>query len=1099
MNRFLFFHIALFIITKSIAGSSILFVENKGQWVSEVKYVANIPEGQLFIMKDRLVYSIEHPMLKDAKSIISNHLHAVYDKRTAVFTVKFKGMKEGAMPEGRGQSVTKHNYYYGNDPKKHAEGCRVFESVVFRGLYEGIDLNLYAKEGNLKYDLIIDKQADPSQVKFSYTGDMNMYLEDGCSFLDIGKNTLMEDRPVAYQERTNCKIGYVDCTYQLNDRELSFELGDNYNPDEQLVIDPELIFSTFSGSVSDNFGFTACFDDDGNLYSGGIVFGSTFGAAFPAPKRNYGGGTYDIAIFKYNSSGSNLLYATFIGGNSGESPHSLIVNHAGELVIMGTTGSDDYPVTSDAYDKTYNGGTQFSIHQNYTRGTDLVVTKLDSEGRIMASTFVGSSGNDGILKMNRINDYINELIFNYGDHIRGDVIVDGDDNIYVASNADSTDFPVVRAIQDTYAGGDSDAVVFSLNTNLSTLRWSTYFGGNQEDAAHSIKLNRKGHVLIGGGTSSANFPSTSGVVLTSYQGEIDGFVSVLDMENTAVVSSTFLGTSDYDQVYFIDIDANQNVYATGQTSGAYPLTGGVYSNHDGAQFIHKLNPDLTSTSFSTVLGSGRRWRDSRIPDISPTAFLVSECENIFLSGWGGAVNNSNGGARLKFLNRFSSSGTSGMPVTTGALYPRTDGSDFYLMVLSADASELLYATFYGGSNNGGDHVDGGTSRFDKRGVVYQSVCSCGGSEDDFPTTTGAWFEVNRGVNSSGTPRCNNGALKFDLSLLDAKFETNKEDGSAPGIDRECSPFTVVFTNTSVGGKEVSWNFGDGTMSDVSNNVVHTYDTPETYTVTLTIRDRTTCKAESQVSKIIRVFSDPKISISGLSEICTGSGSSVQLASTGGISYRWKPEEGLDDPSSASPVASPLSTTIYKVLVTTSNGCSKQDSVEVKVIDNIKQVFEVIPKVISTDNSCAERGEISYEVKNGTVYTGNFTWDFGDGTSSHERDPVHTYQNPGTYNITLKLDGVQCVEEKSVELIHENIFIPNVFTPNDDGVNDFFEIRSPFEVSLTIMDRTGTQLFSSSNYQNNWDGGSLPSGIYYYYAEFPGVSGEACKGWLQLLR
>ena len=135
----------------------------------------------------------------------------------------------------------------------------------------------------------------------------------------------------------------------------------------------------------------------------------------------------------------------------------------------------------------------------------------------------------------------------------------------------------------------------------------------------------------------------------------------------------------------------------GQTTGTYPVSSGVYSNANGSQYIHKLSSDLTTTVFSTVFGTG----SSNI-DISPTAFLVDDCENIYVSGWGGG--NNYYGTVI------------GMPITTDAFQSTSDGDDLYFLVLERNATSILYGTVYGGLTSN-EHVDGGTSRFDKSKVL----------------------------------------------------------------------------------------------------------------------------------------------------------------------------------------------------------------------------------------------------------------------------------------------------------------------------------------------------------------------------------------------
>src|SRR5690606_674667 len=140
-------------------------------------------------------------------------------------------------------------------------------------------------------------------------------------------------------------------------------------------------------------------------------------------------------------------------------------------------------------------------------------------------------------------------------------------------------------------------------------------------------------------------------------------------------------------------------------------------NAGSGQFIHALDSTLSKTIFSTVIGSRRG-----TPDISPTALLVNECGNIYLAGWGGAVN--------VRTNHNVSSNTNGLPVTSDALRRTTNGNNFCTAILGAGAESLLYATYFGNTTPTdpndirGDHVDGGTSRFDENGVIYHATCAC---------------------------------------------------------------------------------------------------------------------------------------------------------------------------------------------------------------------------------------------------------------------------------------------------------------------------------------------------------------------------------------
>lgn len=1080
-----------------------VFIENKGQWPPHVRYAANIPGGQLFFEQDGLTYAFHGQRHPDHHSGHAQHANARSTTNASHPTslrVKFNTTRSARLVE-TGASATRYNYYLGNDPSQWGEGCRVYSTITYQNLYEGIDLHFYTSGSGLKYDLVLKAGADPDQIRFSYTGQKNMHLEDDCLFLNTGQGTITENKPIAYQYDQP-----VQARYRLQDNVMTFEFPQGYDPSQPLVIDPELIFSTFSGSLSDNFGYTACFDDSGNLYSGGVIFGPfyprTVGTAFA-------GGQTDILLLKYDSTGQNLLYGTFLGGSSEEAPHSLVVNHDNELLIMGTTGSLDFPTSTSAYQRVFGGGNPVAVNGSFTdsdmvQGTDIYVAKLDPDGRLSAATFVGGANNDGLLKMRRIGDYGTPLIQNYGDYQRGDIIMDDADNVYIASFTDGADFPITNGFQSTYGGGSNDAVVFSLNANLSQMRWSSYLGGSNDDAAYSVKLDRNNNVLLGGGTTSSNFPTTSGSLKPVYGGAIDGFITKISASGTAILQSTYLGTGSYDQAYFIDIDDDQNVYAFGQTRGPYPVTPGTYHVPNSGQFVHKLTPDLDGTVFSLVFGSG-----SPEPNISPTAFLANECENIFLSGWGGIVNNGNSP---------NQGNTFGMPITSDALYSQTDGSDFYLMALSADGSSLLYSTYFGSTDPfNGDHVDGGTSRFDKRGIMYQSVCSCGGRDDDFPTTPNAYAQINTG--SIFTPdgiieRCNNAAFKFDLASLEARFETD--------INTGCAPLTVTMINQSIGGETLFWDFGDSGQALNVDTVTYTYALPGTYEVMLRVTDENTCIGTSLTSKTITVL-ESEIAVSDPVRICANT--STVLEASGGVAYAWSPAESLDDPFSATPLASPTATTTYTVVIQSVAGCEVEASVTVTVgpdeafeqgvsIDapdtvcigaqyqlsasggvsyewspaellddpqsaspsfaiNASTEFSVsvgsaqgcfkdtsfvvvtVP-VIQEDiafavvDSCAR--QIHYQFTNNTEGELDFEWDFGDGTRSSDRNPVHTYDQEGRYTVALLTAG-QCIADQVLEIDHQNSLFPEI------------DIRMSEPVS--ICPQTSTRLEASGGIAYSW--------------------------------
>ena len=210
--------------------------------------------------------------------------------------------------------------------------------------------------------------------------------------------------------------------------------------------------------------------------------------------------------------------------------------------------------------------------------------------------------------------------------------MDDGGNVYISSTTRSIDFPTVNAIQ-TSLSGPQDAVAFKMSPSLNSLLWSTYFGGVGSETGNSIQLNSAGEVYFVGGTTSMNLVFNSGQSLAYNGGIADGYAVHLNGTTGAMLSGTYIGMTEYDQVYCVQLDIDDNVYVLGQTESNWPITAGHYGVANSGQFIRKYNGGLTTTLWTTMVGAG-----TGHVEISPTAFLVSDCYDIYFSGWGGALN-----------------------------------------------------------------------------------------------------------------------------------------------------------------------------------------------------------------------------------------------------------------------------------------------------------------------------------------------------------------------------------------------------------------------------------------------------------------------------
>ncbi|MCX6351518.1 MAG: gliding motility-associated C-terminal domain-containing protein [Bacteroidetes bacterium] len=731
--------LALFACLNLQAGGGIKLIENKGQWDANILYRGFIPGGCYYLEKNTITYyfydeAALHKAMHNFTKPVDINCHVV--------KLHFTDANPNPKVVASKASTEYYNYILGNDAIKYAPYVRAHSKVVLENLWIGIDMEIVVDDEALKYNFIVHPGTKTDKIKFWYEGAKSIIkTEDGALDVTTSLTGIIEGKPVAFTNEKG-KQKKVNCAYVVDENAVSFKLG-SYNHKEDLVIDPVVIFATYSGSVADNFGFTATYDHQGNAFSGGTVYDVKFPTTTGAFQEKYAGGHSDFikqifgrdcGILKYSADGKSLLWCTFIGGSHNEQPHSMVIDRNSNLLILGTTESKNFPVTSGSYDNSYNGN------------GDIFITSLSKDGSsLVGSTYFGGSGQDGLNGNNE--DFPNgNLTYNYGDRFRGEIIMDSAGDAVVATCTRSSDFPLKNNFQ-TFSGVQ-DAVFIKMTTDLKTLMVSSVIGGASEDAAYGINVDKNGDYFMCGGTESSDFLNIPGGRDSTYKGKIDGYLIKLSSSGK-YIRGTYVGTTDYDQCFFVQLDDAQNVYVYGQSRGNMPVIGNVYSNKDGKQFITCYDNSLKTIVMSTVIGTGRA-----TPDLSPSAFLVDLCGRVCITGWGGEL-----------LHYFKdNNNVKGLPITSDAFQSTSeDGSDFYLMVLSRGLTKLVYSTYMGGGYSE-EHVDGGTSRFDRDGKVYQSICGGCGGYSDFPTTSGAWSQKNKGKRpKTGEGGCNNALLKMDLN------------------------------------------------------------------------------------------------------------------------------------------------------------------------------------------------------------------------------------------------------------------------------------------------------------------------------------------------
>ncbi|MGZ3942583.1 MAG: DUF7948 domain-containing protein, partial [Bacteroidia bacterium] len=973
----------------STQNSLIRFTENKHQWEDFIKFRAQLDGGALFVKSNSLTYGFY-----DKETYRKNHDNLSFTpttKRAIKFTgfdVNFVNSNSNTQIESTNPTHDYCNFFIGADKHKWASNVKNYTRLLYTDLWQGINLEIIGQDNSAKYNFYIKPGADPANIKLEYNRLDKISLHKKQLVIKTALNEITEHEPYAYQI-INGEKTEVPCEYSLKKKTVSFIFPKGYDKNHELVIDPVLVFAACSGSVADNFGFTATYDAAGNLYSGSIAFYPGY-PVVNAYDSTYNGITLnadsvpDIAITKYDSTGTFLHYSTYLGGAaSSETPSSLIVDSQNNLYLFGATGSTDFPTTPGAYDNTFNGGGPAQVFTgsgtHYSWGSDLYVAKLSPGGnQLLASTYIGGSNNDG-LNINNLPSASggeagpDSMQYNYGDQYRGNIEFDKAGFPIITSSTRSADFPTKNAYDNTL-GGWQDAVVFKFDPNLTQLQWSTFVGGSNNDGGYGSYIGKNDEVYITGGTRSNDFPMKAGAYDSVYAGgDCDGYIAKLSRNGDSLLASTYLGTNQYDQSFFIQLDKFEDIYVFGQSLGSMTVTPStIYQNAGSHQFISKLNNKLTSLIYETVIGNG-----APAINISPTAFLIDNCQNVYLAGWGG--------------NFKTGQTTFNMPLTSNAIQSSNgDGYNFYMMQLSRDCNSLLFATYYGGPQSF-EHVHGGTSRYDKRGIVYQSLCTgCGGNQD-FPISPGAWPTSTGGaINGSN---CNNATFKINFSppIVVANYIANKTG---------CQPLTVTFQETSTNATSYLWNFGGNDTTSSVLNPVRTYTAAGTYTAQLIAYNPTTCNLSDTTFITITVYPKANVSFTSSYDSCRNSaafvntssvtpgsmtynwnfgnsqtstsqnpgsitfgpgtftttligstdhncidsakqvlnftivpynaypdtavcrGISVQLHASGGLSYTWSPATGLSNPNSANPTATPTATTIYTVTIHQVDGAGR---------------------------------------------------------------------------------------------------------------------------------------------------------------------------------
>lgn len=723
-------------INKNLINSPLTFIPNKGQVDPKAKYYFR---GSSF----GFYFTTESVLMTFIKNSFSDNHDA---KNGLALALHFINSNPDVIIEGTCKTSGKVNYFRGKDQSKWITDLPLYEKIIYKDLWSGIDLVFYSKDNALKYDFMLKPGSSVEDIKLSYRGSNAISLDDKGNLQihnDLG--VLIDTKPISYQEIEGKRImleSRFDIEKSKDDEDyFGFNILDNYNPNHSLVIDPGLVFSTFLGAVVQNassnednkLGITV--DKAGNVYvCGGSIspsFPVTLGA-FQETFSSIDGSDTTGYVTKLKADGSGLIYSTFLGGSNSDESRGIAIDSMGNAYVTGETSSPDFPVTLGAFQEDFPS----------LSGSSAFLTKLNPDGsQLIYSTFLGGSDDD-----------------------EGTAIdLDSKGNAYVTGETSSPDFPTTQgAFQESIPSRDdsvdppdeddtgqiqqsldSSAFVTKLNFEGSDLVYSTFLGGSRDDEGLSIAVDDKGNAFVSGETTSPDFPVTLGAFQEEFPSPItgndSGFVTKLNPDGSSLVYSTFLGGSDDDEANSIAIDKLGSAYVAGETTSIdFPVTSGAFQEEfrafevpGEAGFVTKLTPDGSGLIYSTYLsGFGSIDADSEVQGIA-----VDDMGNAYVAGF---------------------SANPDFPVTLGAFQEEFQGSrvgrnfaDAFVAKLSPNGSILFYSTFLGGSEN--DFAR--DIAIDQEGNIYVIGYT---TSSNFPITLGAFEE-----NFTGMPGDNPFSSFFD--------------------------------------------------------------------------------------------------------------------------------------------------------------------------------------------------------------------------------------------------------------------------------------------------------------------------------------------------
>ncbi|HWQ32390.1 MAG TPA: SBBP repeat-containing protein [Blastocatellia bacterium] len=605
------------------------FEENRGQVEQRVRFLARGGSYNL-------------ALLEDGAELKMRRVRSSGDGATATLRLRLSGANRSAGITALEPLPGRVSYYTGNDPSRWRTGVPTFAGVRYENVWRGVDLIYYGNQRQLEYDFIVAPQADPRAIRLEFGGADRLSLDEaGNLLIEVAGHQVRQHRPVIYQEADGVRRE-ISGGYELaQNNQVSFTIAE-YDHHRPLVIDPALSYATFFGGGNAELSSSIALDSAGNMYVAGVTGSSDL----PGAQQGSLKGANDAFVMKLNAAGNTLLYATYFGGSVEDFATDVAVDSGGSIYFCGYTTSADLPTLNP-------------VQAQFGGESDLFVARLDANGALLYSTYLGGSRAD----------------------VSTEMAVDGAGNAVLTGYTLSSDFPLKNPFKTAFGGGTCgnsncpDAFVVKLNAAGSALVFSSYLGGSGLELGTGLALDGSGNIYLTGMTGSTNF-------------------TVKNAQQPALAGGT-CGSNPCTDAFITKVDSAGALVFSTYFGGGRGRTGGIKAGNEGERAaasasergarLSALNTPVVKPDLFALFGTSDTAATAGLVDTEPSdlglGIAVDAQGSIYLTGVTGSID---------------------LPVRNAAQPTHKGGKlDAFVAKFNATATALAWCTYLGGASDDG--------------------------------------------------------------------------------------------------------------------------------------------------------------------------------------------------------------------------------------------------------------------------------------------------------------------------------------------------------------------------------------------------------------